>query len=155
MEQNTENSLFKTIMAAFMILFIHVLLLGSIAVLILFFYGIVNHLAWMILGFSCLCAGAYWFFRRFKSDGKMLKNIAGDSLNGKTVEVSFLGGIANFKISDSQTYEQLGSGSADSPEQLAAPSVENVKSLTELARLYEKNLITLNEYNKAKHKLFE
>ena len=47
---------------------------------------------------------AYWFYRRVKSDSRVIKDIIGDaSLNGKSVEVSFLGGMASFKIGDSQS----------------------------------------------------
>ena len=88
MDQKAENTIFKNIFAAFLILIMHVLLVAGIGVLILFFYGIINHIVWVILGVSCLSAGGYWFYKRMRSDVKDLKNIAGDSLKGKNIDVS-------------------------------------------------------------------
>ncbi len=154
MHQKADNTLFRSISAAFLILIMHIVLLGSIGVLIFLFYGIVNHMAWIVLGITCLSAGGYLVIRRLKSDRNVLKNIAGGSLQGKTVEVSVLGGVANIKISDSQNSQVLMNGPAELPGQEVAPNPDNVKDLTELARLYENRLITLEEYNKAKQSLF-
>ena len=56
MGQKIENPLYKNILVAFLILIMHVLLLGGVGVLILFFYGIINYTAWIILGSLCLVA---------------------------------------------------------------------------------------------------
>ena len=107
MNQQSENTIYKSLLAAFLILIIHVLLIGGIGVLILFFYGIVNHMVWVILGISCMSAGGVWLYKRLKSDMKAMRDIAGNTFKGKTVEASFLGGVANFRISDSRTGQNI------------------------------------------------
>ena len=57
MNQQSEYTIYQNILTAFLILIVHVLLVGGIGVLILFFYGIVNHLLWVILGISCISGG--------------------------------------------------------------------------------------------------
>jgi len=146
MSQKAEYSVFKNLSVAFLILLMHVVLIGVIGVLTLFFGWIGNNVGWIIIGVSCVTlVGGYWFYRRMKSDSKVIKDIVGDaSLKGKTVEVSFLGGMASFKIGESQS---------NNIKQLDAPKTEHTISLTDLADLYEKKLITSDEFNKVKEKI--
>ena len=154
MNQPDENSLYKSILGAFLILITHVLLLGIIGVLILIFHGIIKYIGWIILGLSLSVIGWwYWFYRRMRSDSEMIKKVVGNSLlKGKSVEVSFLGGAATFKLSNSDNIKTI-----ENPPgvqgQLAGPAPEHTEKLTELARLYEKKLITNDEYSKAKDRL--
>lgn len=156
MNHPDENSLYKSILGAFLILITHVLLLGIIGVLILIFHEIVKYIGWIILGLSLSVIGWwYWFYRRMKSDSEMIKKVIGNSLlKGKSVEVSFLGGAATFKLSDSNNIKTIENPSKDRG-QLPGPAPEYTDKLTELARLYEKKLITDEEYNKAKKHLLE
>ncbi len=155
--KSKDDSIFKSVLFAFMILIMHILLIGGIGVLIFFFYGIMNYMVWILAGVACLVAsGGYWFYRRVKSDGEEIKGMVGESiLKGKTVEVSFLGGMASFKIGDSSVNPATRQLPLNQHRQLAAPEPQSVKALTELSRLYEKKLITLEEYNKAKHDIFK
>lgn len=148
MSGKADYSIFKNISTAFMILLFHVVLIGIIGVLTLFLGWIGNNVGWIILGVSLLTSVAgYLFYRRMKSDGRAIKDIIGDaSLKGKTVEVSFMGGMASFKIGDSQP---------GNIKQLEDPGSEKVISITELANLYEKELITSDEYDRAKEKILK
>lgn len=152
MKHPDENSLYKSILGAFLILIAHVLLLGVIGILILIFHGIINYFGWIILGLSLSVIGCwYWFYKRMKSDRDMIRKMVGDSLlKGKSIEVSFLGGAATFKLSDQENIKIIENPSEKRP-QLAGPT----EKLTELARLYEKKLITEEEYSKAKKHLLE
>jgi hypothetical protein len=153
MNHKSENTIYKNLLAAFLILIIHVLLVGGIGVLIMFFYGIVNHLLWVILGISCMSAGGVWLYKRLKSDVREIKNLAGDSFKGKTIEASFLGGVANFKISDSRADQNIKQVNSGHTQQLTGPDSDNITTLAELARLYERNLISQDEYERAKKKI--
>ncbi len=157
MSEKTENGIFKNISVAFMILVIHVLLVGIIGVLAIFFGWMAKNAGWIILGISCITIlGGYWFYRRMKSDGKVIKGVLGEtSLNGKNVEISFLGGLATFKVGDSQTKQITSGEPLTSVKELESPNVGETGTLPELARLYEKKLITLDEYNKAKQKILK
>ncbi len=148
MSQKSDYSIFKNLSVAFLILLAHVVLIGLIGVLTLFFGWIGNNIGWVMIGVLCASmALAYWFYRRVKSDSRVIKDIIGDaSLNGKSVEISFLGGMASFKIGNEQ------SGNL---KQLEAPKSDTILSLTELTKMYEKQLITSDEFIKAKQKILK
>ena len=148
MSQKSDYSIFKNLSVAFLILLAHVILIGIIGVLTLFFGWIGNNVGWVMIGVLCVSmAIAYWFYRRVKSDSRVIKDIIGDaSMKGKSVEVSFLGGMASFKIGDAQP---------GNIKQLDAPKSETIVSLTELTKMYEKKLITSEEFNKAKEKILK
>jgi len=147
-----ENSLVKSIFVAFLILTMHVLLIAGIGILILLFYGIINHMVWMIVGIVLIAIWGYLFYRKVIEDSKELKNVVGD-LKGKNVEIKLLGGLATFRMGDSVPNNSTKQLSAGRPRELAAPESDRVKSLTELSRLYENKLITYEEYQKAKKDL--
>ena len=153
----SENVLSKGIMGAFMILLMHVALIGLIGALVIFFGWFINYFGWIMLVIGCSLAGSlYWFYKKTKADGEMIKKMLGDSLlKGKNVEVSFLGGAATFKIEDKHSNELKIGNSSESVKQLEDHDAGSVRSLTELARLYEKKLITTEEYEKAKEKILK
>ena len=148
----SENALFKSIAVAFLILIMHVLLIGGVGILVLLVSGIINHTAWFLVGIALLAVGAYMLYKRIKVEGKELKEAVGD-LQGKDIEISLLGGVASMKIrSGSQnTTRQI---TSDRTRLLTSPASGNVQQLTELSRLYEKELLTREEYETAKKELF-
>lgn len=155
MSRKKENGIFKNLSVVFMILVIHVLMVGVIGVMVVFFGWMANNTGWIILAVSLIITlGGYLFYRKIKSDGKALKEVLGEtSLNGKNIEISFMGGLATFKVGDSQTRQITNEGSLNRVRELEAPNAGDAETLTELARLYEKKLITLDEYNKAKQNI--
>jgi len=98
MQQRPESSIYKSLLIAFSILIMHVFMLLGVSVLVLFVYGMINNIGWVLLGVSLLLAGGgLWIYRRTKRDGIAIKDAIGDSLmKGRSVEVSFLGGMATF-----------------------------------------------------------
>ncbi len=148
MSKKSDYSILKNLSVAFLILLAHVVLIGLIGVLTLFFGWIGNNIGWVMIGVLCVSMTvAFLFYRKVKSDSRVIKDIINDpSLKGKSVEVSFLGGMASFKIGDSQS---------SNLKQLEAPGLDTVGSLTELTNMYEKKLITSDEFNKAKEKILK
>jgi hypothetical protein len=150
------NGLFKSVLMAYLIVILHILLFAGLALLVLFFRGIVNYTIWIFIGgLVIIIVSLFYFYRRIKAGGKILK----DTLNSpefrdRPVEVSFLGGVASVRFGRPGAVPALGGGFAQPPPQLEAPEKIRVRELTELARLLEKNLITLEEYNKAKEQIF-
>ncbi len=157
MSEKNDDSVFKNLTVAFVILIIHVVLIGAIAVMGIFFGWIANNAGWIILGVSCLIIVAgYLFYRRMKSDAGLVKEILRDpALQGKTVEISFLGGMANVKVGDAHPDQAIAIDSSPRIKQLDAPQSETGETLTALASLYEKKLISLEEFNKAKQKILK
>ena len=149
----SENPLFKSITVAFLILIMHVLLIGGVGILVLLVSGIINHTAWFLVGIALTAVGAYMIYKRIKADSKKLKEAVGD-LHDKNIEISLLGGVASMKISSSKPDHNAKQIASDRTRLLTAPSSNNIQQLSELSRLYEKKLITREEYEKAKKEIF-
>jgi hypothetical protein len=150
---NIANSL----LLASSILIFHVILLAGIGILVLFFSGIFNYFFWIFLACSALISGAvYLFYRYMKKEGgtAFLKILSLPELKGKNVEVNLLGGLASFKIARDKIEPQvIESGEVPVSRQLEDPDSRRIRELTELARMLEKNLITLEEYHQVKKSL--
>ncbi len=157
-KKKNETGLFKGVMTAYFIVVLHVLLIAGVGLLVIFFQGIINYMPWILLGGSALIiASVYLFYIRIKKQGMTLREtLKSPMFQGRTVEVSLLGGLASVKIGG-------GSGGAPALEnnsstqylQLADPASVRLKELTELADLLEKNLITLDEYNTFKQQILK
>ena len=150
---NITNSL----VLASSILIFHVVLLAGLGILVLFFSGIVNYIFWIFLAGSALISGSvYLFYRYIKKEGgpAFLKIMSLPELKGKNVEVNLLGGLASFKIaSDKSAPQVIESDAIPLSRQLEDPDSRRLRELTELARMLEKDLITLEEYHQVKKSL--
>lgn len=147
----------KSVMAAYLILLLHVLLLVALGVLILVFRGLVNYMIWIFLGGAALIGlSGWWFYRRMKTEGRNLKEaLKSEQFRNQTVEVSLLGGLASFRIGRSSDPPLLEAGNGASAPQLEDPHTVRVRELTELAKLLQSGLITREEYEKAKIQIFK
>lgn len=150
-----QPGLIRGVFMAHFVLFLHVFLIAGIGLLILFFRGIILYMPWIFFGGAALLAGgSYLLYRRARREGRSLTEMLSQPMfKGRSVEVSFLGGLASLKVSSPEKKESLTTGLADPHHRLADPHSLQVHELTELVRLLDENLITLDEYNKAKKKL--
>lgn len=158
MKTNDDHQgLFKSVFAAHFVLFLHVFLIAGIGLLVLFFRGVIFYMPWIVLGGTAVAAGGtYLLYRRARSEGKSLKEmLALPMFRNRSVEVSFLGGLASLRVAPSHEAERLGSTVDESAPQLEDPQTVHVRELTDLVRLLDSNLLTLEEYNKAKKKLLD
>jgi hypothetical protein len=155
-KQNDGDGLMKSVMMAYMILILHVFLLMGLGVLVFFFRGIVHYMLWIFLfGAIGILASGYWFYRRMKAEGRSLRETLNSPLfRNKTVEVSLLGGLAQFRVGQSNGPRLLDDDRPDPSRQLEWSGDSQVQELTELARLLQSGLITHDEYEKAKKKIF-
>jgi hypothetical protein len=155
-KQNNGDGLMKSVMMAYMILILHVFLLMGLGILVFFFRGIVHYMLWIFLfGAIGILASGYWFYRRMKAEGRSLRETLNSPLfRNKTVEVSLLGGLAQFRVGQSNGPRLLDDDRPDSSRQLEWSGDSQVQELTELARLLQNGLITHDEYEKAKSKIF-
>ncbi len=158
-----DNNVFKSIFLAYFILLFHVALLAVIGVLVLFFGGIVKYMIWILLGGAVLLAGSGYFLLRYmKKQSESLSSLLMlPEFRDKNLEVNVLGGLASVKISNEngkgaeEASPMLPYEDSGGVGQLEGPESVRVKELTELARLLEKNLITTDEYDRAKQDIFE
>jgi hypothetical protein len=143
--------MFKGVMLAHLILGLHVAVLALIGLLVIFFGGIAQYWGWILAGGLILATlSAVFLYRKLKTQGRNLVRDmdAASVAPGGSLEVSFLGGLASVKFSRP----------ASSPKEIAVaapaliedPESQRVRELTYLAQMYEKDLITREEFERAK-----
>ncbi len=156
-----SNSVFKSVFVAYFILILHVLLIAGLGMLVIFFRGIIQYMFWIFLaGTAIILLSAYRFYKRMKKERKSLQEmLALPDFQGRSVEVSVLGGFATIKLGQStdshQTLALNDKTNSQHIKQLESGETLHVKELNQLARLLENNLITKEEFNKAKKQLFD
>ena len=126
--------------------------------MVIFFRGVTEHMLWVFLGVAGLfLLSGLLIYRRIKSKGKkMFHDIENSTLfQGRSFEVSFLSGLASLKFGQSDDLKKIEDHSADVKFQLEDPETIRIRELTELARIYEKKLITSEEYKRAKDQILK
>ena len=157
-KKEKESQHFKSVLMAYFILLLHVVLVAGLVLMVIFFRGIINYMIWIFLGgLIAIIFSGYHFYKRMKMGGKTLQEILNTYRHdGRSVEVSFLGGLASLKIGGEQHHPPaLNSNSSGRLKQLEDPEAIRRKEFSELVRLLENNLITLEEYNKFKEQIFK
>jgi hypothetical protein len=145
--------LFKGVLLAHMILGLHVVLICLIGLVVIFFGGIARYWAWIFLsGLALTAAGAYFVYRRLKAQSRnVIRDLQGVAVpTGSTLEVRFLGGLATvtFARPAASAFPEIATPSA--PPLLEDPETLRLRELASLAQLYEKNLLTREEFERAK-----
>ena len=145
----------KSVFLAYFILVLHAILVLGLGGAVLFFGGLVHFMPYIFFGGTALIIySGYRFFQKLKRDGKSLSEVLSDPLlNGKEVEVSFLGGLVSVRMDGRGAEERL--AGPRHIAQLEDPEAMRLRELKELARLFEKNLISSAEYHKAKQGLLK
>jgi hypothetical protein len=160
-EIKDDASLARGVFLAFIILFFHVGMLLLVALLVVFFGFIVQYFVWIILGIGLIVTGTvfYVLYTMKKQSRGIAEVLVMPEFKGKNVELRLFGGLASLKITDSpESAALLEHDDHDrryhDMRYLESPDSSRVRELTELARLLEKDLITLEEYTQAKGELF-
>jgi hypothetical protein len=150
-----SDGLLKSVLMAYLVLALHVLVIAMICILVIFFRGIVNYMLWVFLAVTLLIlASGYYFYRRMRAEGKNLREMMRSPLfAGRSVEVSFLGGFASIRLNQPGDPMPPAIEATASPLQLEDPETQRIRQLTELAKLLEKDLISREEYDSAKQQL--
>lgn len=150
------QGLFKSVMMAYAVLVLHVLLIAGLGLLVIFFRGVTQYMLWIFLvGAGGVAASGYLFYRRMKAEGRTLREmLRSPAFGGRAVEVSFLGGLATFRLGRQTSIQEL-PGAGDEPLKLEDPEALRKKELETLLRLLEKNLISPEEYQKAKQDILK
>jgi len=144
--------LFKGVMLAHLILGLHIVIFALIGLVVIFFGGLARYWGWILIGGLTLGASAaFLVYRRLKSQGRSLAaELRGLSVPaGSTLEVSFLGGLAAVKFArPGHSAPEIPPPSA--PALLEDNETQRVRELTALAEMYEKSLLTREEFECAK-----
>jgi hypothetical protein len=147
---------FKGIMLAHLILGLHIAIFALIGLVVIFFGGLARYWGYILIGGLVMGASAaFLVYRRLKARGRSLsRELRGVSVpSGSTLEVSFLGGLASVKFARPEhSAPEL---SAPAPPALIEDlETQRVRELTALAEMYEKSLLTREEFERAKAAIF-
>lgn len=154
-EEDIPKNLGNGVRVAFGILLLHVLLLLGIGLLVLLLKGLIHYVSLIFLAaFIFLGFLAYLLFRKFKKSRTDLEGILRNpDFADKNLEIRLLGGLASLRMGD-ENPKPLNSG-VTNPLLLESPQSLRIRELTELGTMYEKNLLTLEEYEMAKKEIFQ
>ena len=152
------ENLFKAVLIVHLILFLHLIIIVGLVLIVIFFRGIAQHTLWIFLGgiglFILSGLFIYWYIR--SKGKKMVHDIENSSFfQGRSFEVSFLRGLASLKFGESSELKAIENQRTEANLQLEDPEDIRIRDLTDLARMYEKNLITSEEYNRAKSQILK
>jgi hypothetical protein len=153
----SDRHLISSLFFAFAILLFHVFLLAAIGLLVLIFRGIVNYFLWILLAGGLLAGGGFFLLYRLlqKEKSAIARLLELPEFRDRRVEVNLLGGLASVKIGEGEAPAgaALDEGPPAGAFLLEDPNRAFVRELSDLARLLEKNLISMEEYNRAKNLL--
>lgn len=162
--KNDKDGLFKNIFTAYSILLVHILLLAGAGVAVVLFKGVYHYLPWIMgcIGLLALVA-VFVFYRRLTRNSSDIGSfLSTPGLEDRTIEVKFIGGLASFKISPKENGQpRLGQNPAISPDSnRLVGTAHDMTDMTEqkilkLTSLFEKDLITKEEFEKAKQKILQ
>ena len=156
-----SGELIRGILLAHLILFLHLLLIAGLGLLVIFFYGVSQYMLWIMLGVSIILAGCgFFFYRHIRNRGtQAFKDIQKSTiLDGRSVEVSILGGLASLKFghpAKSLPIENTAAETLDPSHQLEDPHTVRIRELNGLANMLEKNLITFKEFSRVKQQVLK
>jgi hypothetical protein len=155
-QKKQGSGIFQGVFLAYSILLLHILVIAGVGILVLFFRGMVEYLIWVMMGFTGLLVfSVFILYRRIKFHGRALKDtLNSPEFRGRHVEVNILGGVASVKMSGSEAAAGENILLPPPTQLLEDPKTVRIRELNELARLLEKDLITLEEYKMAKKDLF-
>lgn len=155
-----KDGLFKNIFAAYFILLLHVFLLAGIGLTVVLFKGIYHYLPWIMAGIAILVLAIVWFiFHRMKETSASLSEVLGTpQFQDRAVEIRLLGGLASFEIKPKSS--PLLPGHTSLFPYSDTPLIESAgdraeRKLLELNGLYEKHLITKEEFEKARQSIIQ
>jgi len=154
-----SGDLLRGILLAHLILFLHLLFIAGLGLVVIFFHGISQYMLWIFGGTTAiLLVSGFFCYRYIKTRGKQtLKDIETSAIfKNRSFEVRLLGGIASLKFGrpdGPSSIENAASETRHPRYQLEDPETLRIRELTALADMLEKNLITLDEFSRAKQKI--
>lgn len=160
-KKKDKEGIFKSLFAAYFVILLHVFLLAGTGITVVLFRGVYHYLPWIMGGLAVLIVALFWiFYLKMKQSSRDMKDILSfPEFRGRTVEVKLLGGMATFTVKGGERYDAMpligqdGYQGNGGPLRLAAPEEGIEQRLAELAKLYEEQLITKDEFDTAKKRI--
>jgi len=151
MPQSKKNPLLSGVMAGYLVLLIHLILVIFLATAVVFIQGLSQYIEYILGGGVLLILGSgAFFYRLLKQNGKQILNtLQNPSFQGQNIEVSLLGGLASISIKGAEKSDHFMLGNP-AQELRAIPELPPTASphndLLRLSELYDRGLISKEEF---------
>lgn len=155
-----KDGVFKNIFVAYFILLLHVFLLAGIGLTALLFKGIYHYLPWIMAGIAALVLSIVWFiYARMRATSSSLSQVLGTpEFQDRAVEIRLLGGLATFEIKAKEPPllpNHTGLSPYSDARLIESASDQAERKLLELNGLYEKDLISKDEFEKVRQRIIQ
>jgi hypothetical protein len=160
-KKSDKEGLFKSIFTAYFILLLHVFLLAGVGLSVVLFKGVYHYLPYIMASLAILVLLVAWIiYRRMRENSTDLRDVLSTpEFQDRTVEVKLLGGLASFKIKAKENSNMLldhSSGPNHNGTHLIEDTANRAeRKMVELASLYEKELITKEEFETARQNIIQ
>ncbi|MCF8139397.1 MAG: SHOCT domain-containing protein [Desulfotignum sp.] len=163
LNKTDKEGVFKNIFIAYFILLFHVVLLAGIAIFVVLIKGFFEYLPWIMAGAGLLVALCVWLvIRQMRKNSAQIQDIlSNEQLNHRNVEISFMGGLASFKVQSNAedtrrllTYPEPDNLSPDT-RLIETDTDKAERKMNQLNALYEKDLITKEEFDQARQSIIQ
>ena len=154
-----SGDLLRGIFLAHLILFLHLLFIAALGLVVIFFHGVSQYMLWIFVGATViLLTSGFFCYRHIKTQGKQtLKDIEESAIfKNRSLEVRLLGGMVSLRFGRPEAPTAIENAAAETQNpryQLEDPEILQIRELTALADMLEKNLITREEFSRAKQKI--
>ncbi|ORJ59871.1 hypothetical protein [Geothermobacter hydrogeniphilus] len=155
------SGLVSGIFLTHLILLMHGLVIIMLALLVVFFRGVVSYMPWLVGGGVLLILFSAWYvWRRIRRSRRDLKDLLNSPLlQDRAVEISFLGGVASLRLgqpgSAGGQLPVLEAPVVESTARLEDPEAQRLRELSRLVKLREAGHISDAEYDMLKAGLFQ
>nr|WP_321404674.1 SHOCT domain-containing protein [uncultured Desulfobacter sp.] len=155
-----KDGVFKNIFVAYFILLLHVFLLAGIGLSVVLFKGVYHYLPWIMAGIAILVLAIAWIiYARMRATSSSLSQVLGTpEFQDRAVEIRLLGGLATFEIKAKEQPllpNHTGLSSYSDARLIESSSDRAERKLLELNALYEKDLISEKEFEKARRSIIQ
>ncbi len=152
-----KDGLMKGLLVAQVILLAHVVLVCAIFIVMIFFRGVVHYMPWIFLSGGAAVGFVIWrVYAKMKREGKNIAELLRDPMfEGRSVELSFLGGVMQVRLGQPRAPLLLEDAHPDARRTGETRPALQVRELAALAVLFERKLITEEEYTKAKKDILQ
>ncbi|NOY69332.1 MAG: SoxR reducing system RseC family protein [Deltaproteobacteria bacterium] len=96
-----DGNIIKSVFLAYFIIGFHIVFLGCIGVMFLFFNTLAHYFMWILLLSALTLTGSGFFLLRYMHKQRLflLKLLSLPEFKGRSLEINLLGGLASVKIS--------------------------------------------------------
>ena len=154
MTEDKKNPLLSGIMAGYLVILAHILLIIILATAVIFIQTLSEYIEYVLAGgLLIIFASAVFFYRVLKQNGKqIIDTLKNPAFQGQNIEISLLGRLASVSINNPEKNQHL-MLDHQIPTIQALPELPTLSpqnELIRLAELHDRGLISKEEFLKLK-----